>query len=218
MKVSTLVFDLDGTISDPSSGIVKCVNYALQCHGCATQSDESISAEIGPPLDLMFRKFMPDITDKTIDDLVYSYRERFATDGFAENVLYDGIPAAFEYLKNAGFRLGVCTSKPEPAARKVLGHFKLLHHFDFVSGGDIGVAKQSQLKSLLDEKTIDLQALMIGDRSVDLTAAHNNGLKSAAVLWGFGSTAELAAEKPVLTLASVVELTSSFELIDRQSA
>ena len=213
MKVSTLVFDLDGTISDPSSGIIKCVNYALQRHGYATQSDEAISAEIGPPLDLMFRKFMPDITDDTINDLVFSYRERFATDGFAENRLYDGIPQAFQSLSDAGFRLGVCTSKPEPAARKVLEHFKLLHHFVFVSGGDIGVAKQSQLKSLLDQKTIDLQAVMIGDRSVDLTAAHNNQLKSVAVLWGFGSTAELAAETPALTLKSVEELVNSFESI-----
>jgi len=182
------VFDLDGTISDPSSGIIKCVNYALQRHGYATQSDEAISAEIGPPLDLMFRKFMPDITDDTINDLVFSYRERFATDGFAENSLYDGIPQAFQSLSDAGFRLGVCTSKPEPAARKVLEHFKLLHHFVFVSGGDIGVAKQS-------------------------TAAHNNQLKSVGVLWGFGSAAELAAETPALTLKSVEELVNSFESI-----
>ena len=214
MKVSTLVFDLDGTISDPSSGIIKCVNYALQCHGLATRSDQSISAEIGPPLDLMFRKFMPDITDKMIDDLVFSYRERFATDGFAENELYSGIPQAFQSLCSAGFRLGVCTSKPEPAARKVLEYFSLLHHFEFVSGGDIGVAKQSQLKSLLDENTIDRDAVMIGDRFVDLTAAHNNQLRSVAVLWGFGSAAELAEEKPVLTLSAVGELLTSFETIN----
>jgi len=188
MKVSTLVFDLDGTISDPS-------------------------AEIGPPLDLMFRKFMPDITDKIIDDLVQSYRERFSTDGFAENTLYDGMPETLQALNDAGFRLGVCTSKPEPAARKVLQHFGLLQHFVFVSGGDIGVAKQSQLQKLLGQKTIDLNALMIGDRSVDLTAAHNNGLQSAAVLWGFGSEAELTAESPALVLAKVAELLTSFKPI-----
>ena len=213
MKVSTLVFDLDGTISDPSSGIINCVNYALQCHGLATESDKSISAEIGPPLDLMFRKFMPDITDKLIEELVFSYRERFATDGFAENTLYNGISEAFQSLCDGGFRLGVCTSKPEPAARKVLEHFALLHHFEFVSGGDIGVAKQSQLKDLLDNKIIDADAVMIGDRSVDLAAAHNNQLQSVAVLWGFGSAAELAAEKPALTLSSVAELLTSFETI-----
>ncbi len=212
MKVSTLVFDLDGTISNPASGIINCVNYALQSHRLPTQSDAAISAEIGPPLDLMFRKFIPDITNSVIDDLVASYRERFATEGFAENTLYNGIPEVLQSLSDAGFRLGVCTSKPEPAARKVLEHFALLHHFEFVSGGDIGVAKQSQLKHLLDEKIIDHEAVMIGDRSVDLTAAHNNQLKSVAVLWGFGSAAELAAEKPVLTLSSVNELLTSFEV------
>jgi len=213
MKVSTLVFDLDGTISDPSKGIIACVNHALEKQGLSTQSDEAISAEIGPPLDLMFRKFMPDITDKIIDDLVQSYRERFSTDGFAENTLYDGMPETLQALNDAGFRLGVCTSKPEPAARKVLQHFGLLQHFVFVSGGDIGVAKQSQLQKLLGQKTIDLNALMIGDRSVDLTAAHNNGLQSAAVLWGFGSEAELTAESPALVLAKVAELLTSFKPI-----
>ena len=213
MKASTLVFDLDGTISNPASGIIKCVNYALQCHNLATQSDEAISAFIGPPLDVMFKSFMPDITDKMIDDLVISYRERFATDGFAENTLYSGMPQALEALREAGFQLGVCTSKPGPAAKKVLEHFNLLHHFDFVSGGDIGIAKQSQLKNLLDEKIIDQRAVMIGDRSVDLTAAHNNQLRSVAVLWGFGSATELAAENPALTLASVTELLTSFDTI-----
>jgi len=194
-------------------GIIACVNYALEKQGLSTQSDKAICAEIGPPLDLMFRKFMPDITDQIIDDLVRSYRERFATDGFAENTLYDGMPEALQALSDAGFRLGVCTSKPEPAARKVLQHFGLLQHFVFVSGGDIGVAKQSQLQKLLDQKIIDLNALMIGDRSVDLTAAHNNGLQSAAVLWGFGSEAELTAQSPALVLGKVAELLTSFKTI-----
>lgn len=211
MKVSTLVFDLDGTISDPSSGIINCVNHALQSHGFAPQSNEAISAEIGPPLDLMFRKFMPQITDQTINDLVMSYRERFATDGFAENVVYDGMAESLQSLIDSGFRLGVCTSKPEPAARKVLAHFNLLQHFDFVSGGDIGIAKQSQLSGLLQNGSIDQNAVMIGDRSVDLKAAHNNHLRSVGVRWGFGSASELAAEKPEIILAKVEELLSTFQ-------
>lgn len=211
MKVSTIVFDLDGTISDPSSGIINCVNHALQRHGFATESDEAITAEIGPPLDLMFRKFMPEITDQTINDLVMSYRERFATDGFSENVVYDGMAKTLQSLSESGFRLGVCTSKPEPAAKKVLDNFNLLHHFEFVSGGDIGVAKQSQLRELLQSGSIDQRAVMIGDRSVDLTAAHNNQLRSVGVLWGFGSASELAAEKPATILSQVADLLSTFK-------
>ncbi len=210
MKVSTLVFDLDGTLSDPSSGIINCVNYALPRCGFATRTAQEISAEIGPPLDLMFKKFIPDITDDQIDELVVCYRERFVTDGFAENYLYDRIAETIDALTQSGFRVGVCTSKPEKSARRVLEHFELLQYFDFVSGGDIGIAKQSQLKELLENNVIDKQAVMIGDRGVDLIAAHNNGLRSVGVLWGFGDEAELKSEKPEFILSNVAELTRSF--------
>lgn len=212
MKVTTLVFDLDGTISDPSSGIVNCVNHALSRCGYNTRTKQEISAEIGPPLDLMFRKFIPQITNTQIDDLVVAYRERFVTDGYKENFLYDGIVDAINALSERGFTVGVCTSKPERSARTVLEHFGLLHHFKFVSGGDIGIAKQSQLKDLLDADTIDNEAVMIGDRGVDLSAARNNGLRAVGVLWGFGNIEELNAEKPEFVLSRVDELVSSFTI------
>ena len=210
LKVSALVFDLDGTLSDPSEGIVACVNHALKTCGYATRSHQEISAEIGPPLDVMFNKFIPGIAMPEIEKLVMHYRERFATDGFAENQMYEGISEALQSLQDSGFALGVCTSKPEPAARKILKHFDLIKYMGFVSGGDIGVRKQSQLEKLLASGTIDTQAVMIGDRGVDLSAAHNNGLRSVAVRWGFGEDAELAAEKPALTLDGVGELKASF--------
>lgn len=210
MKVSTLVFDLDGTISDPSSGIVNCVHYALEKCGYPSQPAEKISAEIGPPLDQMFNKFIPDLTDVQMDELVAAYRERFVVDGFSENFLYDGIPDAMDALYTSGFRLGVCTSKPEKSACKVLDHFNLLHYYEFVSGGDIGIAKQSQLTELMNKKVIDGDAVMIGDRGVDLSAGRNNGLRTVGVLWGFGSREELIAEEPARILNSVDELLTSF--------
>lgn len=213
MNVSTLVFDLDGTLSDPSSGIVNCVNHALVKCGYESRSAQMISAEIGPPLDLMFNKFIPDLTDTQISDLVVAYRERFVVDGYSQNTLYEGIADTIDALHKSGFRLGVCTSKPEPSARKVLAHFKLLHYFQFVSGGDIGIAKQSQLTDLLDKKLIDTDAVMIGDRGVDLSAGRNNGLRTVGVLWGFGNHDELSAEQPELILQSVAELLTSFESV-----
>lgn len=213
MKVSTLVFDLDGTISDPSSGIVNCVNYALERCGHEPQPADAISAEIGPPLDLMFNKFIPGISDQQMDDMVIAYRERFVVDGYAENYMYDGIAQAIASLRSDGFRLGVCTSKPEKSARKVLEHFELLSFFDFVSGGDIGIAKGSQLSALLREGSIDKDAVMIGDRGVDLIAGNSNGLRTVGVLWGFGSEAELAAENPEFVLNSVSELLGRFSVV-----
>ncbi len=218
MNVSTLVFDLDGTISDPSSGIVNCVNYALEKCGYPLQPAEIISAQIGPPLDLMFGKFIPGITDSQISDLVVAYRERFVVDGFSENILYDGIADTVDTLHKSGFRLGVCTSKPEKSARKVLQYFKLIHYFEFVSGGDIGIAKQSQLANLLKNQLIDKDAVMIGDRGVDLSAGRNNGLRTVGVLWGFGSREELSAETPALILQNVAELLTSFTSVTGASS
>jgi len=94
----------------------------------------------------------------------------------------------------------------------VLQHFELLHYFEFVSGGDIGIAKQSQLSALLQSNVIDKDAVMIGDRGVDLSAGGNNGLRTVGVLWGFGSREELAAENPALILQNVSELLANFSL------
>lgn len=211
MRVSTVVFDLDGTLTDPSVGIVRCVNYALEKRGYPTRSDAEISGEIGPPLDLMFRKFIPAIELPAIEKLVGDYRERFGVYGYAENLIYDGIPRALKSLQDRGLPMGVCTSKPKASAERVLEHFGLSSYMQFVSGGDIGIAKQKQLETLLAEGCIDEHAVMIGDRGVDLFAAHNNNLRSVGVLWGFGAWSELSAEKPELIIQAVDELPDCFQ-------
>lgn len=214
MKVSTVVFDLDGTLSDPRVGIIRCVNHALECNGYPTRTDIEISAEIGPPLDLMFKKFIPGIDLPAIEKLVSDYRERFGVYGFSENQMYEGIPEALEELKTKGLRMGVCTSKPAPAAKRILEYFKISKYMEFVSGGDIGIAKQSQLEALLSEGNIDNRAVMIGDRGVDLSAAHNNDLRCAGVLWGFGLPEELNSENPEFLIQQVSDLPESFVPID----
>lgn len=214
MKVSTVVFDLDGTLSDPSVGIIRCVNHALQCNGYPTRSDAEISAEIGPPLDLMFNKFIPGIDLPAMQQLVSDYRERFGVHGYAENEMYAGIPEALQTLKTKGLRMGVCTSKPAPAAKRILEYFGISSYMEFVSGGDIGVAKQSQLEALLSAGSIDDRAVMIGDRGVDLSAAHNNGLRCAGVLWGFGMPDELHSESPEMVIQRVSDLPDCFAVID----
>jgi phosphoglycolate phosphatase len=214
MKVSTVVFDLDGTLSDPGVGITRCVNYALEKRGYAARAEAEICAEIGPPLDLMFKKFIPGIDKPGIEQLVADYRERFGVHGYKENQMYHGVPEALAALKAKGLKLGVCTSKPAPAATRILEHFGLLSVMAFVSGGDIGIAKQSQLEVLLSDGSIDSRAVMVGDRGVDLSSARNLGLRSAGVLWGFGSLDELQRETPALVLEAVADLPVSFESAD----
>jgi phosphoglycolate phosphatase len=188
---STLVLDLDGTLSDPSLGICRCVNHALAVHKLPQVSDEAVRREIGPPLDEMFIRLAPGLDPAKLTGLVAAYRERYARLGYSENTLYPDIPAVLEQLRAGGLPLGLCTSKRVDFAHAILELFGLSKYFDFVSGGDIGVPKGDQLALLLRAASIDGNAVMVGDRAVDVHAAQHNGLRSIGVLWGFGDQAEL---------------------------
>ena len=203
LSCSTLVLDLDGTISDPSLGIGRCFNHALEQHGFATVSDSAIRRQIGPPLDEGFMELTGSFDPALITQLVVTYRERYSEVGFSENTLYPAIPEALERIKAGGTRLGVCTSKRADFARKILSLFNLLDYFDFVDGGDVGITKQSQLAGLLSSGAIDEQAIMVGDRAIDITSATGNGLRSIGVLWGFGDHEELSQASPSAILSEI---------------
>ncbi len=204
--MSTLIFDLDGTISDPSLGIFRCINHALRSHGFPEVSREAVAAQIGPPLDEIFKKFRPEADKALISNLISTYRQRYAETGYAENELYPGVPEALRELSGRGVRLGVCTSKRKDFADKILSMFDLTSHFSFVDGGDIGIRKQHQLARLIDSSTIHRQAVMIGDRDVDIAAAKANGLRSVGVLWGFGDMHELSGAGADLIIGAPVGL------------
>jgi phosphoglycolate phosphatase len=206
MKYSTLVFDLDGTISDPSLGITRCFNHALRNHGFSEVPDDLIRQQIGPPLDETFLKLAPGTSDRDVEVLITTYRQRYSELGYSENTLYPEVPPALEELKRAGISMGVCTSKRQDFALKILTLFELVDYFDFVDGGDVGISKQSQLASLMEAHVIDDQAIMIGDRSVDVLSAHANGLPAIGVLWGFGDYQELSEASPLHIISKPEEL------------
>lgn len=205
-ECTTLVLDLDGTISDPSLGTARCFNHALQSHGLPTLPKKTIADEIGSPLDETFLKLTPGIDTSVVTSLVTIYRERYSDVGFSENLVYPGIPSALAHIHNSGLRLGVCTSKCRDFAEKILSHFGLLEHFDFVDGGDIGITKSTQLAGLVNTGTINDQAIMVGDRAVDIISAQKNGLRSIGVLWGFGSHKEVSESSPTAIIEKVEEL------------
>jgi phosphoglycolate phosphatase len=190
---STLIFDLDGTISDPSLGIGRCFNYALTAHGFGEVSKAQVAATIGPPLDEAFADFCPEADKAVIASLVRKYRERYADIGYSENQIYPDMVEVLRALSVSGVPMGVCTSKREDFAEKILAMFQVLPYFQFVDGGDVGIRKLDQLEGLLKRNCIDMAAIMIGDRAVDISAAKANGLRSIGVLWGFGDLTELEA-------------------------
>jgi phosphoglycolate phosphatase len=191
------VFDLDGTLSDPLVGIGRSINYALAHFGYDELPLADLAVHVGPPLDQAFSTITGVSSASALDGFVAKYRERYGEIGYSENVFIPDIPAVLRRLSQSGMKLGLCTSKRVDFAEKILELFGLASYFDFVSGGEIGRHKWQQLHALLEYGADhSSQAVMVGDRSVDITAAHRNGLDAAGVLWGHGSREELEAEQP----------------------
>ena len=216
--VPFLVFDLDGTQSDPSVGIGRSLNHALRYYGHPPIAAKDVPQYIGPPLDHAFRSRIVGVTPEHVVELVAKYRERYAEIGYAENVMYPGVREALCALDAAGIPLGLCTTKRADFAEAILDLFALRDHFQFVSGGDVGIRKSDQLAGLLERRVITTSAAMIGDRSIDVLAARENGLKSVAVLWGHGSRQELEAALPDVFLESPHELLGLVKSASRANA
>ncbi|HTE39606.1 MAG TPA: HAD hydrolase-like protein [Steroidobacteraceae bacterium] len=201
-----VLFDLDGTISDPLVGFAQSMNYALGHFGHLPLELSACSAYIGPPLDESFTAITGVTSSSQIKELVAKYRERYADLGCAENTLYPGIREALAVLAESKISMAVCTSKRKDFAERILEMFGLRDHFLFVSGGEIGVHKWQQIEAMRAQGLASTSSVMVGDRSIDILAGRRNGLSSAGVLWGHGSRAELENERPDYLFASPTEL------------
>jgi phosphoglycolate phosphatase len=201
-----VLFDLDGTLSDPLVGIARSINHALAHFGFAALETSEVAAYVGPPLDESFRAITGIAEADRLHGLVEKYRERYADVGYAENVLYPGIADALSTLHDAAVPMAVCTAKRQDFAERILEMFGLRDCFRFVDGGDLGVAKWQQIERLRERRVVGDASVMVGDRSLDMIAAHRNGLSAAGVLWGHGSREELERERPRYLLRSPAEL------------
>ncbi|MDR2272134.1 MAG: HAD family hydrolase [Sphingobacterium sp.] len=211
-----ILFDLDGTLTDPAEGITKCIAYALEARGIHTPDLNSLKPLIGPPLKDTFMHTYG-FEEKEALVCVDKYRERFATQGLYENLLFDGIPELLEGLKSKDYKIYLATSKPEIFARKILQHFAIDRYFDFAGGSaldDSRPTKTSVIQYVLDHaQLVDPQhCVMIGDRKHDLIGARETHMDAIGVLYGYGSEEELVKEKPTYLLHSVKDLIQFFGL------
>ena len=210
MPFRTLIFDLDGTISDPADGIARSINYALDAFSYDPLDETRIHRMIGPPLTEIFEHFLGELPDSRMQALVDAYRERYAAIGFAENVLYDDMPGVLEALHARGYQLGVCTSKRADYASRIVDMFGLSGLFDFIDGGDVHIKKSMQLERLIANGIDASSAVMIGDRAVDIDAARQNRIASVGVNWGFGQGEELNHAAPNYLVDKPTELLEIF--------
>lgn len=191
----TILFDLDGTITDSAPGIINSAAYALNKFGIAVEDRSSLRRFIGPPLQQSFMQFYGLSADEGKLGIKY-YREYYTDKGIFENALYDGIPELLRELKAAGKRVLLATSKPEVFAVQILEHFGVAQHFDRIAGATLDekrVEKPDVIAYALESAgTTDLtQTVMVGDRKHDILGAKQFGMDSIGVLYGYGDRAEL---------------------------
>jgi phosphoglycolate phosphatase len=193
--MNDLLFDLDGTLTDPREGITRSLAYALERMGIAPPPPQELTFAIGPPLRASLARLLGTTENAVVERALAHYRERFADVGLFENAPYDGIVEALDALAAGGATLYVATSKPRVYAERILRHFDLHVHFLAVHGCELDGTREDKrelLAHLLPHHGLTpSRAVMIGDRGADMVAARHHGLLGLGVLWGYGDTEEL---------------------------
>ena len=210
MRWKYLLFDLDGTLTDPMEGITRSVQYSLRHFGIEVTDLRRLPPFIGPPLRKSVREFY-DMSDADAEVAVEKYREYYAPKGIFENRLYEGIPELLRDLRAHGATLVVATSKPTRFAEQIARHFGFADDFALISGSTPDGsrdAKADVIRHALATLGIDDpdRAVMIGDRRHDVEGAAATGLAAIGVLWGYGSREELQTAKPAFIAEDIPAL------------
>ena len=191
---NVILFDLDGTLTDPGEGITNSVAYALKKYGIEVTDRKSLYSFIGPPLSDSFMKYYGFSEEKAMQAIQF-YREYFREKGIFENEVYEGIPQLLERIKKSGRKIVLATSKPEEFALSILEHFDLMKYFDVVAGASMDEKRNRKgdvIKYALEKGVFGKDStVMIGDREHDIFGAKENSLASIGVLYGYGSREEL---------------------------
>ncbi|MBP5280980.1 MAG: HAD hydrolase-like protein [Lachnospiraceae bacterium] len=213
VKKEYILFDLDGTLTDPKQGITKCVQYALHSFGIEEPDLDKLEPFIGPPLKNSFMEFYG-LDDEKAEAAVAKYRERFQDTGIFENEIYKGIPEMLKKLKSRGLHLGVASSKPTVYVERILEHFKIRAYFDVVVGSELDGSRvdkveivQEALRQLFPSGRVQKhKVFMVGDRKFDAEGARLAGVESVGVTFGYGSMEELMEAHTDYIVRSVEEL------------
>lgn len=211
MKHNVILFDLDGTLTDPGEGITNSVAHALRKLGQTPPPRAELEAYIGPPLAGSFEQ-RAGLDRNTAELAVEYYREYFGVKGIFENELYGGIDNMLAALKAAGATISLATSKPTVYAKQIIEHFGIAKYFDAVAGSELDgrrVKKAEVIDYALELLGVSDRGsvIMVGDREHDIIGANKCGVASVGVTYGYGSHEELTASGASHIVDSVEELT-----------
>jgi phosphoglycolate phosphatase len=218
VNVRTVLFDLDGTLTDPRRGFVNCVRHALEGMDLACPPDDVLASFIGPPLRGTLAALVGGDDAELVERATARFRERYAVTGIYENHPYDGVHAMLEALRRRGLAMLIATSKPRVFAQRIVERWELHAYCAGVYGPELDGrwdAKTELLAHLVAAERIDpASAVMVGDRAVDAVAARASGMRAVGVLWGYGTEAELTAAGADALCAAPTDLPACLTRLD----
>lgn len=207
---TTIVFDLDGTLSNSGEGITKSVQYAIAKMGIEEDNLDNLKHFVGPPMVAQYMKTY-DMTLEEAQETLKYYRERYTPIGLYETEIYPGVKELLSELKDEGYTLAVATSKPQEMAEEVLRYLEIFEYFDCIVGAQLHGPRQSKKKVLefLFEKLGGVkldEVLMVGDTFYDIQGANEVGIDSVGVSYGYGVVSEMKEAGAKAIVADVDEL------------
>lgn len=209
MQYQYILFDLDGTLTDPKEGITKSFQFALQSFGIVEHT-ENLLKVIGPPLIDSFKDFYG-FTNKQAQEAVKKYRQRFESIGLYENALYPGVKEMLSDLKKHGKKIALATSKPQKFAIEILKHFEIVSYFDVTVGSELD-GKRSEKSEVIGEVLRQFSwppkesVLMIGDRKYDILGGRKCGVDTVGVTFGYAEPGEFESVRPKYIINSMKAL------------
>ncbi|HBW37296.1 HAD hydrolase-like protein [Desulfosporosinus sp. BICA1-9] len=211
MRYNVLLWDLDGTLTDPKVGITLSVQYALSRLDYPLPKVDDLDWIIGPPLRESFKVLLQTTEEALLDRAIKLYRDRYKEIGLYENVVYPGIPELLSRLKDKGCRNLLATSKPRVFAEQILHHFSMDSYFSVIMGSELNgqfVEKEVLIEEVLKNVPSDLRSktVMIGDRRFDVQGARANQIEVISVRYGYGTVEELHNANPDFIVQTVKDL------------
>lgn len=210
----SILFDLDGTLTDSGEGIMNCAALALERFGIPIPPRDALRVFIGPPLHDTFRQF--GVPEDQVDEAIRIYRSRYVPIGKFENTPYPGIRELLEQLRAQGHRLFVATSKPEDMSVEILEHFDLARFFDRICGASLDRSRSSKdavIAYLLQQHGTEEPMVMVGDTVFDILGAAAHGIPAVGVAWGYGSVEEMKKAGAAAIAATMDELLSILQTL-----
>lgn len=211
MKYTNILFDLDGTLTDPKEGIINSVKFALAKMGVNESEIGDLMKFIGPPLHVSFRDFCG-FNEENSELAVQYFREYFTDKGINENRIFPGVVELLESLKRRNLKLFIATSKPTVHANTVLDNFVITKYFQYVKGSNLNGTESGKpeiISHIIEKFKLEKdETVMIGDRFYDIVGAKENGIDSIGVTFGYGGETELKEVGATYICKSVKEIKS----------